>query len=168
MTDHLRGLDLQRDDFIENPGTDPDYDGILDEIGGEDRDDAEGDINARWFDHVLNLFRTMSASGSLTVHRRISVADIDAFLASIDTRPLGSSWSWDEESASCEYHPEANHDHEVLLTARAPCTSIHWEDSMVQHFGHPHEREVVVEGPVTELTVIVEGRRIARLETATA
>ena len=33
MTDHLRGLDLQRDDFIENPGTDPDYDGILDEIG---------------------------------------------------------------------------------------------------------------------------------------
>ena len=91
MTDHLRGLDLQRDDFIENPGTDPDYDGILDEIGGEDRDDAEGDINGRWFDHVLNLFRTMSASGSLTVHRRISVADIDAFLASIDTCLLYTS-----------------------------------------------------------------------------
>lgn len=168
MTAPLHELASERDEFIINPGTDPDYDGILDEIGGDDRNDEEGEINGQWFDHVLDRFRALSASGHITVHRMISVPDIDAFLSSIKTAPLGSSWSWDEDCASCEYHPEANHEHEILLTAQAPCSSVHWQDSMVQHFGHPHEREIVVEGPVRDLRIMVDGKSIARLDAALA
>jgi len=167
MMPTLDDLAAEREAFIDNPGTDPDHDGICDEIGHDEDEDGRS-LNARWFDHVLATFRKMARTGSITVHRRISVEDPDAFLSSIGNRPLGCSWSWDEESASCAYHPEANHEHEVLLTAQAPVTSVCWQDSMVQHFGHPHEREIVVEGMVREIVVTLEGRILARMEEAEA
>jgi hypothetical protein len=167
MRPTLDELATERDAFIDNPGTDPDYDGICDEIG-HDEDEDEKDLNTRWFDHVMDLFREMSGTGTITVHRRISVEDPDAFISSVGDRPLGCSWSWDEESASCDYHPETNHEHEVLLTAQAPVRSVCWQDSMVQHFGHPHEREIVVEGIVRDLVITLEGRVLVRIGEAQA
>ena len=167
MMTTLEDLAAEREAFIDNPGTDADYDGICDEIGHDGDEDARS-LNARWFDHVMTLFRDLSGTGEVTVHRRISVEDPEAFVSSIDMRPLGCSWSWDEESASCDYHPEADHEHEILLTAQAPETSVCWQDSMVQHFGHPHEREIVVEGPVRDLVITLEGRVLARIREAEA
>ena len=164
--DTLGRLASMRDEFIENPGTDPDYDGIVDEIG--ERNEGTGELNARWFDHVIGRFREISAGGSVTVHRRISVPDVEAFLDTATERALGCSWSWDEECASCDYHPEANHEHEILLTAQAPLGSVCWSDCMVQNFGHPHEREIVIEGPVDDVRVTLDGREVARLGRATA
>ena len=162
----IEELAAKRDEFVDNPGTDPDYDGIVDEIGNEEEDTRT--LNALWFDHVMNLLREISRSGIVTVYRRISVKDTDEFLSSIGRRPLGCSWSWDEESASCDYHPEANHEHEILLTAQAPETSVCWQDSMVQHFGHPHEREIVIEGNVRNLVIALGGRVLARMQEAEA
>lgn len=166
MTGTIDDLAAKRDEFVGNPGTDPDYDGIVDEIGNGEEDTRT--LNALWFDHVMTRFRDISRSGTVTVYRRISVGDTAEFLSSIGRRPLGCSWSWDEESASCHYHPEANHEHEILLTAQAPLSSICWEDCMVQHFGHPHEREMVVEGQVRDLIVTLEDRVLGRMTQAEA
>lgn len=170
MKANLSSLISRRDEFIKNPGTDPDYDGILDALGRDDDGNSETteELNAKWFDHVASLLQEKSATGHIKVYRRISVENIDDFLASIQNTSLGSSWSWDEDSASCEYHPEANHDHEILLTALAPLDSILWDDTMVQHFGHPHEREIVVEGKVVNLTVEYDDNIIHQVPTAEA
>lgn len=167
MMPTLEDLAAERDAFIDNPGADADYDGICDEIG-HDEDEDEKNLNARWFDHVMTRFRELSEAGEMTVHRRISVEDPETFLSSIGSRPLGCSWSWDEESASCDYHPEANHEHEILLTAQAPEISVCWQDSTVQHFGHPHEREIVIERNERNLVITLGGRVLARMQEAEA
>lgn len=165
--DTLQDLKSRRDEFIGNPGTDPDYDSIVDEIGAGDNE-TEQQIHARWFDHVIDRFSDLSSEGSMKVHRMISIEDVSSFISTCSDKPLGSSWSWDQEAASCEYHPEANYENEIMLIAEAPVTSICWQDCMVQHFGHPHEREIVIEGPVCDLRIILEGKEVARIQAANA
>lgn len=122
----LEQLAAMRDEFIVNPGTDADYDQILDQLEMSGDEEAE-EINAAFFDDRMAHYRQIAATGSVKVYRCISVRNLAKFIASINKRPLGCSWASDEESASCEYHPEANHDHEIMLVAQAPMSSIHWD-----------------------------------------
>jgi hypothetical protein len=155
---NLAQLAQMRDEFIENPGTDPDYEAILELL--DIPDESEEEIHAAFFDAMMAQFVAISQSGAVRVYRCISVRDPKKFIASIGKRSLGYSWSYDEESASCEYHPEMNHEHVIMLVADAPVASIDWEQTMVQNFGHVDEHEICVAGPVNNLQVILDGQVI--------
>lgn len=163
----LEMLASQREEFVSNPGTDPDYESILDYLG-MDGDEDVADIHGAYFDDLIAHYKKISAKGSVRVFRCISVKDVQRFIASLDRRRIGQSWASDRESASCDYHPEANHEHEILLIADAPETSICWEGSMVQNFGWPDEHEIVVDGPVHNLQVIYDGKIVHRASIARA
>lgn len=167
LPSHLHALAVMREEFIDNPGTDADYDGIHGEMPFVEGID-EYAVHAAFFDHMMARFSSISREGKVRVHRCITVADLDEFIRSIGRRPLGSSWAWARDGASCHYHPEANEDHEIMLIADAPCNSIDWESSMRQNFGHPHEREIVVDGQVHTLKVEWNGVIVHQAEDAVA
>lgn len=127
-------------------GTDIDLNDIAEELS-IDIEDAE--LERRWFDLCVARLREVFSSGTATLYRAISVDDPGTFLTATKTgKPPGCCWTWDRDCATTSLHGGSWKKHDILLTAKVTADAVDWPTTFQQHFAHPSEREVRVDGPI--------------------
>jgi hypothetical protein len=152
--DWIEAIDLQalrgfkQDIISERAGTDPDYDGILTELGIVDEIDTD-ELLSRFFDYLLNFWNGLIQSGPVEIYRAMMVDDIHMFDHQTgEMASFGRHWSWDKTSADSVYACEVHGSDEIILTAHTEEFQIDWPTSLQQNFAHPHERELSIKSHV--------------------
>lgn len=153
----LRGMIAVKDAFVAEPGCDTDDDGISWAVQDKiDDASSEEEMLSAYFDYLVDRFSEIMRrnNGSIPVFRVITVKEIERFIDSVHAgKPLGLHWSFEQDSASADYHGGPNHQHEIILCAHVKEHDVCWASTFQQNFGHQHEQEVVVVGPVFDMAV---------------
>ena len=142
-------------------GTDIEYNDIIEELP-EHKSCDEAKIAQHWFDWCVKNLQQTFLGGTATLYRAIAVEDIKAFIAATtDGANLGNCWTWDKYCASTRLHGGDWKPHDLLLTCTVSPDAIGWATTFQQHFAHPCEREVFIEGQV--LLTSIENMETGRM-----